>query len=919
HGKVTWFDQESIASGTDFQEEIYRGIESCDNFIFVLSPPAVQSPYCADEVEHAARLHKRIIPLLYRPVNAETLHHELAKIQWIDFNQTEGEFYVSLGELIRTLDTDRDHVRSHTRWSRRALEWAQADRSKDLLLRGSEFALAENWLQEATQYQKNPTPLVFHRELIEASRLAIQAEQNRERRQTATLRSLLTIVANAYSQAETQRQRAEIVQEGQIRALSRYSEALRAAHQNLEARVESIRAGRQLQQQLQRTTVSENLQHQVIAALRAALLEGCEFNQLTGHTQPITDVAVSPDGQTLATASLDGTVRLWSHQGAWLQTLAGHTDGVYGVCFSPDGTQLATAGADHTVRLWTTEGALIATLEGHEDWVYSVRFRADGHCLASCSVDRTVVLWSLDGKPMRSLFHDDTVIDVCFSPDGSQIATACVDQRVRVWGEDGTLLHTWEGHTEPVTTVQFSPQGDFLASGSVDGTLRLWDMASGTSQVLQGHLDDVWKVRFTADGQTLVSASSDNSLKFWHRAGHVLLTLQGHRDTVAAVALHPQLPIVISGGYDKTLRLWRYDIPQVNVIPAHPTGVNDVTLLSQTACFATAGAEGLVQLWTDAGAPCQSWTAHQDAVKGIAWNAHQNILATASTDTTVKLWHLSGELLTTLQGHHLPVRRIAFSPDGNWLATASYDKTVGIWSPRGERIWTLEGHTDQVWDVAFAPVKVDGTTLLATTSWDKTVCLWQLAETESTDRETDDITGVKTRAQFLKPRRVLDGHQDVVASLCFSPVGDVLATASQDRTVKIWTLEGQLQQSLEHEQAVMAVCFSPDGQSLATAGFDRQITLWSLNGRRLQTLAGHTNTVWQLRFQGDELISASEDGTVRIWTIDRDRLKAMSELHDLSLDGLLERACHQVQDYLQHNLSLEASDRTLCTSPEELS
>ncbi|MGF1521376.1 MAG: toll/interleukin-1 receptor domain-containing protein [Leptolyngbyaceae cyanobacterium] len=935
HGKVTWFDQESIASGTDFQQEIYRGIESCDNFVFVLSPHAVQSPYCADEVDYAVRLNKRLIPLLYRPVETASVHSELSKIQWIEFSQTDGDFHASLGELIRTLDTDRDHVRNHTRWSRRALEWHQTERSSDLLLRGSEFALAESWLGEAIKYGKVPPPSALHRELIEASRVAIQAERNRERRQTTTLRSLLSIVANAYTQAEAQRQRAEIVQEGQIRALSRYSQALQAANQSLEARVESLRAGRQLQQQQARITVSTTLQAEVMAALRSTLSAGPEFNQLTGHTQPIPDVAISPDGQIIATASLDGTVRLWNPQGAWLRTLEGHTDGVYGVCFSPNGAQLATAGADHTVRLWSVTGNPMMTLMGHEDWVYGVCFRADGEYIASCSVDRTVRVWTLAGKYVRSLLHDDTVIDVCFSSDGARLATACVDAKVRLWHEDGTLLQVWEGHTGPVTTVRFSPQGDVLASGSVDGTLRLWDRASGNSEVLHGHRDSVWKVRFSSDGQTLVSASSDNSLIFWNRVGHSLLTLKGHQDTVSAVALHPHAPIVISGSYDKTIRFWRYTLPRVQIIAADAAGVNDVALLAadalagqdgtasiatdrslaiapntpaQATLLATADARGNVQVWTPTGKNCRSWPAHNDPVKGIAWNAPAKILATASIDTTVKLWRSSGELLNSLLGHHLAVRRIAFSPDGQWLATASYDKTVGIWSVTGERICTLQGHTDQVWDVAFAPSNRGKDVLLATTGWDKTVCLWRLEEV----LQSENRSATAGRKDGLKPWRIFEGHQDVVANLCFSPTGDRLATASQDRTVKVWSLEGQLQYSLEHEQAVMAVCFSPDGRWIATAGFDRQITLWSSDGRQLQTLAGHTDTIWQLQFQDTQLISASEDGTVRIWFLDRDHLSAVASLHDLPLEALIDRACHQVQDYLKHNLSLEASDRTLC-------
>jgi WD40 repeat protein len=110
----------------------------------------------------------------------------------------------------------------------------------------------------------------------------------------------------------------------------------------------------------------------------------------------------------------------------------------------------------------------------------------------------------------------------------------------------------------------------------------------------------------------------------------------------------------------------------------------------------------------------------------------------------------------------------------------------------------------------------------------------------------------------------------------------------------------------------MAVCFSPDDRWIATAGYDRQITLWSRDGHRLQVLTGHTNTVWRLQFQADQLISASEDGTVRLWTLDRDRLESLAQLQRLTLDALLDRACHETQDYLHHNESLSQSDRGLC-------
>lgn len=81
HGKRTWFGQESIAAGTaDFQQEIHRGIESAESFVFILSPRSVSSPYCADEVEYAARLNKRFVTLLHQPISPDSLHPELKKV-----------------------------------------------------------------------------------------------------------------------------------------------------------------------------------------------------------------------------------------------------------------------------------------------------------------------------------------------------------------------------------------------------------------------------------------------------------------------------------------------------------------------------------------------------------------------------------------------------------------------------------------------------------------------------------------------------------------------------------------------------------------------------------------------------------------------------------------------------------------------
>jgi WD40 repeat protein len=553
-----------------------------------------------------------------------------------------------------------------------------------------------------------------------------------------------------------------------------------------------------------------------------------------GIAAVVQSIAYSHDGRLLATASMDGTIKLWRVSDGTLARTLPIRPGEVRIAFSPDGRTIASQSQTAVTLFRVKDGALVFTKTWNAGSP-AIAFSRDGSYIATTDNGAVQILRASDGSIAHNFNSFGGATQFDFSPDGQKIVITggFGSQICRV--KDGQILALLGGIVGIASVYAlYSPDGHWIASSS-NNDVKLCDPITGVVvATLQGHTAAVGPLAFSSDGQSLISGSSDKSVILWDLAvlslKQVLMT--GSDGAINCVAISPDgdtvaAPCINSGNpYTFSIKLWNAaDGSFLKNLVLSTGKIRAAAMSSNSDLFAWCDTGKTVHIFraTD-GAPLTTFNA-QATTASVAFGANDEWLATANDNPpddgmAIKVWETDGTPRLGM-GQSIGYASLAVSPLGNRIAAGAYITLgVEVYDPSsGSLIRTLKGNKEFAGALAFSP---DGLYLVAgygdaTAGKDDSLRLWRISD-----------------GALLK---TMTGHSSGVIAVAYAPDGIHIASAAHDATIKIWKTDGTLMWTLTgHTNTIQALAFSPDGATLMSASLDGPIRMWDVASGNLLTI-----------------------------------------------------------------------------------
>lgn len=564
---------------------------------------------------------------------------------------------------------------------------------------------------------------------------------------------------------------------------------------------------------------------------------------------------------------------LWTHADQQ-PTSADGTHGHVGAVVSVTANEslVASGGEDGAVRLWELNGRrLVRLLRGHTGWVFATALSADGEIVASAGEDGVIRLWRTHtGEPMGALTgHTRRIRGLAFASSGKTLVSGAEDGRVWAWDvERLALLRAMDTPGCPVWSVSIGCANTVVAAGGEDEFVRLYELDTG--QLLDekaAHRDWVRSVHFAPEVPLFASGSGDRSVRIWSAADRRLTPVRRIDLTparVRCVALSERGDLVVSASEDAKIHAFTADGPAGE--QQMPPGVDWIRSVALTRDrTVVAGCEdGGLRLWTTTG---QVRPSTLGSGSNTVWSTQF-----ADNGRLALLGHGNGLIEARDAVSAAPIRRLSAGPGRVWslaagedqVAAACGDGSVRVWSLRDES-WTLQLNAEaaRTWAVAIAP----SASRLAASAGDGRIRVWTVP--------SGDLLWEH------------DAKAGRVRSIAFDESGETLAACGGDGSVLLWHAStGELRGEFANPAGwARTVTIDTPGARLAVGSGVGDIYVRDLaSDRFIAHLVGHTGRILLLGFteDPDRLVSAAADGTVRIWSLSKQRQMAQVRI-DASL------------------------------------
>ncbi|CAL1588409.1 unnamed protein product [Knipowitschia caucasica] len=576
----------------------------------------------------------------------------------------------------------------------------------------------------------------------------------------------------------------------------------------------------------------------------------------------------------------------------------------------------------HVNVLEICTGKIVHRIE-HDDQedITSFALSCDDELLVTAS--RALLLKQWDWKQAQctrswKAIHTVPVASMSFDPTSTLVATGGCDGTIKLWDVvKQYCTHNLKGSSGVVHLVQFHPDAQKLQlfSSSLDYGIRMWDLRSSQCVcVLQSHFSAVTDLSFSGDGQTMISSGRDKICTVWDlKTQNVKRTVPVYEAVEGVVLLNEEGDFseigvqnkglhFITAGSKGLLRVWEASTARcvfTQVPPATLTSSDDgedkeddprsltyLLPLANSSRLATVTAEHNILIYQlPALMTQQQFVGYNDEVLDVKFlgKADSHIVV-ATNSCQIKVFELQTNSCQILYGHTDIVLSLDVFKKGSLFASCAKDRSVRVWQmddDSGQVHCVAYGlsHTNAVGSIACSKLKES---FIVTGSQDCTIKVWDLPQNLS-----------NTEQEQLTARTTEKAHDKDVNSVAVSPNDKLLASGSQDRTAKLWTLGveglGLLGVFRGHRRGVWAVSFSPVDQVLATSSADGATKLWGLQDFGcLKTFEGHDASVLKVVFvsRGTQLLTSGSDGLVKLWTIKTNECVKTLDAHQDKVWGL---------------------------------